>query len=89
MIDLGTNDGNENNDENNNRILDFSSIKKFESSDSTLRKDNSMSEIYNGVPLKKDIQNSPEVKYKATGSLEKQHQDCDISNEPQDIQENS
>ena len=82
LINLGTNDENENEDEKNYRILDFSWIKKFESSDSTLQKDSSMPEIYTDMPLKKDIQTSQEVKCKTTGSLKEQHQDCDISNTP-------
>lgn len=48
IVESGLNDEND----KQNQILDFSSIKKFESSDSTLRKDSSMPDIYTDMPLK-------------------------------------
>lgn len=51
-------------DANVNKIEDFSSIKKFEESGSTLRKDNSNPDFYGSLPISKNIELSPEIKSK-------------------------
>ena len=48
----------------NNEFFDFSSIKKFEESESTLRKDNSVPELYTSLPIRNTIEMSPEANSK-------------------------
>jgi hypothetical protein len=62
----------ENEEPNQNQdILDFSSIKKFEESSSTLRKDNSVPELYCSMPNRNHIEMSPEVNSKNKRSRNK------------------
>lgn len=50
--------------------MDFSSIKKFEESGSTLRKDSSAPELYGSMPIRPNIEMSPEVNSKKMKSRE-------------------
>lgn len=79
LVQVDLNHDNEHHDDKNHQILDFSSIKKFESSDSTLRKDSSTPDLYTDMPLQKDIEMSPEVKWKPSGSSDRHQQNSDLN----------